>query len=441
MGSVGSFFSNLFGGAKSNLKSGQGLLGNIGPKPLNKPTTPTRYSPSPSTARANFTNNFGKPVTKSAVPSNAGATGTGGTNITPPSGNPSFTGAGQTFINNQLAPDDASNKYNTSTGQLNTSYSDYQAPKQPGLEETDPYMKYLSSLFSPEGATKAGNDLTAANTKLAGIQSQEEARSLRGAHDYERLLDESGGLTSGAQASASMSGRRTNAELADLSVQEGAAARSAQVANDTYNRYIDAGKSVYEAKQAAQKAQKEDERYNKEFSYKQGQDKLSQANIDRKFEEDKRQFGQEYALKARQASIDEAKVKPGTIGSGTNDVVSVVDALLGNKQLSRISGSVDKFLGGNFGGAALAKNQFNQLKGMLSLENRQQLKGSGAISDFEFKILSQAATALGRNLSDKAFRAELQKLKDNLSAKALAAISGTTSGSAGAPSANNPLGI
>ncbi len=51
------------------------------------------------------------------------------------------------------------------------------------------------------------------------------------------------------------------------------------------------------------------------------------------------------------------------------------------------------------------------MKGLLKLENRQKLKGQGQISDFEGKILADASTALGRNLSENAFKDELIKIK------------------------------
>jgi hypothetical protein len=61
--------------------------------------------------------------------------------------------------------------------------------------------------------------------------------------------------------------------------------------------------------------------------------------------------------------------------------------------------------------AAYAKNKFDQLVGILKIENRQKLKGQGTITDFEFKILAEAASAIGRNLSEKQFRKELAKIK------------------------------
>lgn len=93
--------------------------------------------------------------------------------------------------------------------------------------------------------------------------------------------------------------------------------------------------------------------------------------------------------------------------SGVLDNLNLVNQLSTNKALHRISGPLDQVLGGHFGKAATAKNQFDQLVGILSLANRKQLKGSGAISDFESKTLERASSALGRNLSDKEFKKQL----------------------------------
>ena len=60
------------------------------------------------------------------------------------------------------------------------------------------------------------------------------------------------------------------------------------------------------------------------------------------------------------------------------------------------------------------KNIYDQLKGLLSLENRSKLKGSGAISDYEAKTLERAASSLGTNLGNKDFKDELAKLKAEL---------------------------
>ena len=62
-----------------------------------------------------------------------------------------------------------------------------------------------------------------------------------------------------------------------------------------------------------------------------------------------------------------------------------------------------------------AINEYNQLKGILALENRNLLKGSGAISDYEAKTLERAASALGRNLDNESFKTLLTDLKTELS--------------------------
>jgi len=59
---------------------------------------------------------------------------------------------------------------------------------------------------------------------------------------------------------------------------------------------------------------------------------------------------------------------------------------------------------------ALVRNRLEQLKNLLSLEGREKLKGSGAISDFEARMLEKSASVLGRNLSNDDMRAVLTDL-------------------------------
>lgn len=108
--------------------------------------------------------------------------------------------------------------------------------------------------------------------------------------------------------------------------------------------------------------------------------------------------------------------------------LQVVNDLMDNPDHHKISGFLQgKLKFGNLDPSAqLALNQYEQLKGTLSLENREKLKGSGAISDFEFKVLSQAATALGRNISDAEFDSILGKIKDIFEGK----YQGTAAGGA-----------
>ena len=106
------------------------------------------------------------------------------------------------------------------------------------------------------------------------------------------------------------------------------------------------------------------------------------------------------------------------ISETSTGAVSVINELLANPAIDRLAGLSSIFPIVPGGEAAEAATLAKQLKGILSLENREQLKGSGAISDFEFKVLGQAASALGINddtgrtsLSEEDFKFQLDKLK------------------------------
>lgn len=93
-------------------------------------------------------------------------------------------------------------------------------------------------------------------------------------------------------------------------------------------------------------------------------------------------------------------------------LISLTDSILNNKYLGQVTGAINPFTywtpGSN---EQLVKNQLNELKANLSLENRQKLKGTGAISDFESRTLERASSALGSNLSDDDAKKELRKIK------------------------------
>mgnify|MGYP003542718575 FL=1 len=378
---------------------------------------------------------------KAMVTSNPSATSANKTVLKAPTTNSSgsaLSSAGKQFANT-LSANDASNKYNTATGELNTNYSGYTAPDnktnntatstQPAQQE-DPYIKYLNSLFNPEQTTKALDTLNSANTRLADIQNRNEKQALDARVNYENTLDTPGGLKIGAEQAASVGNRRASAESAYGAIEEGAAARSAMVAKDTYDQYINAGKTVYEATQAANKAKQDQENADRIYNLnKTGQESTIENNkastelANKKFAEDQRQFGLDYALKQKELGIkqQEANQKSGEVtatAQAANDTatgsINLINNLLSNPGVNKISGIIQGGLKlGNLGGAnaQLARNQYNQVKGLLSLENRSKLKGQGAVSDFEGKMLESAASSLGRNLSDEEFVRQLKQVR------------------------------
>jgi len=69
----------------------------------------------------------------------------------------------------------------------------------------------------------------------------------------------------------------------------------------------------------------------------------------------------------------------------------------------------------SFTGSAIPQADYNGLKSLLALAERGQLKGSGAVSDFEAKMLEKAAMAgLTQDLPDEEFRRRLEILRNDL---------------------------
>lgn len=132
----------------------------------------------------------------------------------------------------------------------------------------------------------------------------------------------------------------------------------------------------------------------------------------RKFNEDVRQFGITSAQKNREIAIDEAKAaaeKAGkTDASAMLSNVQLVNDIIGNA--GAISGPIQT---GSipFTAGSTTKNQYEQLKGILALDKRTLLKGSGQISDYESRVLDRAASDLGRNQTESDFKKSLQKVR------------------------------
>lgn len=86
--------------------------------------------------------------------------------------------------------------------------------------------------------------------------------------------------------------------------------------------------------------------------------------------------------------------------------VSIVDRILDGDQYENISGKMQTGIIPFTQGWKTSK-EYEQLKSLLSLEKRELLKGQGAISDFEFKVLSKAASNISRWNSEDDFKQAL----------------------------------
>jgi len=342
------------------------------------------------------------------TPSDTSATGVTGTQITSP--------AGQAYINGLTGTPGVT----TPGAATGNSGGDYK-----NSAEYKAYLQYIRDKENPSEKANAQKNYEASLQKLADIQTETEKRQTEARREYEKALDKSGGTVAAAQQGAALSRRMSNQELADLALQESAAARTAgvyQIMDESSKREgfsLGKDQTRYE--------------YNPETgSYEsvgigggQGEGAAtgtytpgSNTTIDSYIK----------AVQDGTAKIsdipDEYKdmVMQGLSGTPkpqseiSKQAVDVIGELLANPKLDRIFGPADQFVGGIFGEAATAKNKYEQLKGLLSLDNIKYLKGTGAISDAEQKLLANAASALGRNLGNAEARKVLTQLRDDLTA-------------------------
>lgn len=107
------------------------------------------------------------------------------------------------------------------------------------------------------------------------------------------------------------------------------------------------------------------------------------------------------------------KVTTTPMNDDKKKIVGLVDELL-KSETKPITGTsqIGALIPGS--GAQYPLSIYNQIRSLLSLENRQKLKGSGAISDYEMGVLEQASSKLNRSLSDEDFRKVLEQLKIEL---------------------------
>jgi hypothetical protein len=101
------------------------------------------------------------------------------------------------------------------------------------------------------------------------------------------------------------------------------------------------------------------------------------------------------------------------VDSGIMDKLNDVNSLIDNKGIAGITGNIEQFKPSWLMNdeQKLAKSYLDKIVGSLKLDNRSLLKGTGTISDFEFKILGEAATALNRSLGEQDFKNELYRIK------------------------------
>lgn len=372
--------------------------------------------------KSQYVSNVG-PMSKPTVISSSAAISPTATKITPPTQkNPVInTPAAQQYINGNIpylpqnhTLDNPTNSNLNNTGnptptENSNSIPTPEVPKIPSATDTA-FSEYIKSLQPSSGVTEAK---TAYNDYVANV-SKSSANI-----GYKR--GESGGTLGLARGEEAKFLSQAQPEATRLQNAIG-------IAQDEQTNKTAIGKAGldYALNRESIKSASEKQAYDRltseqKTAYDKTQDTIKNEQVDKKFEEDKKQFGMDYALKAKELAIkqNESNAKLGETATSNiqkqqeaTGTMGLIDNLLNNKSLGNISGGIiQRFAGGLAGDAALAKNQYEQLKGMLALENRSKLKGQGAVSDFEGRVLESAASSLGRNLSDGEFVNQLKQIR------------------------------
>lgn len=367
------------------------------------------------------------------APSNTSATAIKPTTITPPKTSAIKTPAAQQYIQSQtqnINPNaGAFAGINDTLGKISSGLSNLKSQPQStqgsSTSESSPqsaYLKYLTGMFDPKNVDSARKSKEDSMQRLADIRNESEKKSYDARKEYEATLDTPGMLKDGAREAATQGSRRNNSELADLAIQESAAARSAQVASDTYDSYINAGKTVYEAEQAAKVAQEQS------FSLSAGEERYQLNPTTGQYEKiaTGTPKGTESDLKTSVVDIGGKKVLINTqtgdtireLGAGEaipedaanspQNILSALTELKGHPGKSFAVGktSLFNFIPGTSGASFVDK--LNSVKSLLTLPNLGLLKG--AMSDNDLKFINSAGTSLATSNTQEDFNRELDKI-------------------------------
>lgn len=388
----------------------------------------TLYSATPNTPTVKIPVNSGVgggQYTPSSTPviSSAGATGTKPTNITPPQKS-NLPPAGKAFVQAQVSSNSpnfpsqtSSTQGNPDTGSKTDSPTPEtpQAPSTPSATDTA-FSEYIRSLQPSAGVTNAKtayNDFIANQSKsIAGLEGQGrgiplsivrgEQEKLKNQTDPEATrLQNAIGI---AQDSATAI---SNANKAKYDYEVGKKTEAKTATTDT--KPFDVGDHTYAFNPITGKY--EDQGINTKTTASSEGFTLSPGEV--RFDANGKQIASGGAKPQTQAqeTAQIAKTEKETAAQqSASQSIGIVNNLLSGDRYKSISGATQT---GSipFFGDRTAVNEYDQLQGLLKLGVRSLLKGQGAVSDYEGKILGQAASSLSRLTSEGEMKKALQKVR------------------------------
>ena len=330
-------------------------------------------------------------------------------------------------VNTQIAIDGTANVTEGKTAPPTT-----KPPSQ--REQIQPFLdKVLGRNVEDEKAqARKDADLMVKQEEANRLQTELKSRKRAYEEEIDNLAKNNPGSFAGIQDQQNDLRRKANKELADIAIQAEFAVNNYQGAEKILNAQIADIQESYQndiknfqlaesfignftaEEQAELDAIKEEKKRvadNEEYR--------ARADFDRLAEQSDPLYKAKLyneQLQGQKLQMENQANSPGVISEKAQtealSLLSLTDEILQSPYMGQVFGLKNPFTyytpGSN---EQIVKNQVQQLKGNLSLENREKLKGSGAVSDFEFKVLSQAASALNKNLSNVDAEKELKKIK------------------------------
>ncbi len=373
-----------------------------------------------------------------------------------PSSSGSFSSSFNSLTPEQKAAYSASNpNVDTTTGlprtSVTTTTTPPPAPTATGTPAvgspppvSTPLSKYLEQYkinkTALSDANKPSSAISTASQSLADINSNITKKQLETRRTVDADLDRSEGTVAGARQIAALDSRRGNSELADLSVQQNAAANTLQALTGDRDSQIKYAQSLIDSGKAIVIGDSLIDPNTGEVIYQSPKDAQAGFTLspgESRYDASGKLIasGGAKPLTAtqEQKQIDDAKAQTASQQSATQSLSLVNDLLAGCTDAITGIGQnplnlVPEWLGGPLANSE-SINKYNQLTGLLKLGQRGLLKGQGQISDYEGKILAQASSALGRNLPNAEFK---QSLKD------IAGVIKTNNGQATTVTVTNP---
>lgn len=124
---------------------------------------------------------------------------------------------------------------------------------------------------------------------------------------------------------------------------------------------------------------------------------------------------------AEKAKADEKKAETAESDAARqqtkDEIIRLANEVYSHQALGRNIGPIDAAFPTMTPGGSDFQTKLQRLRDLIALENRSKLKGQGAVSDFEGKMLASASTALNPYAGEAAFQEELRRIAESQGGK------------------------